>query len=650
MGDIGAIAGAIDLNGNNLPLSMVEEFKHPIEAKGFSKADVLIDGPVAMSKVCYHHQAGLNKKKNSFTTEDERLILTADCRIYNRKDLLRSLSITSPDSAGLSDEQIIKLCYIKWEKECLHRLRGDFAFVIWDKQKQILFCARDHLGSRPFYYHCVGSLFVFSSELTTIPKLFTHSTALDERFVVQHLIGVFSDAESTFLKNIRRLRPGHCLIIANGKLNIARYWRPNLDSTFRYKDDSLYVEAFRELFRQAVDRRLPRNGAAACLLSGGLDSSSIAVQANQLLGNRNLELECLSFVLPENDLWPGGDERPQIGTIAREAGLTVHYVTGKKYTFTQSIENSYQNIFPHPVRIHPRMLEAFDIISKKGIHVLFDGFGGDHVASYSGYLSEREMIFHGRFLTLYKNSLATADINGANLIKTLFGKLYRGLFPNRSAWRHLPYSTEEERIKCFTPTRFSLIKELGLKKNMLQTLQTNVKTLSRTRLRDRQWDLLSSGGILIPMEMFASFGARFGFECRFPMLDVDLIEFCLNVPCEQYQMGHNRWLIRRATEGMLPNEVRLRNNKNHSAVIAATREEYRDSESILARLKNWKANPTISYFIDVDKMINHYLEEIPKLAEKGEENLKSSFYRNAFWVGRWLEWYSQQKWSRGEKA
>jgi asparagine synthase (glutamine-hydrolysing) len=163
----------------------------------------------------------------------ENLRLQANARIDNGEDILSA--------------------YERWGEDCVKHLIGDFAFAISDGKK--LFCARDHMGVKPFFYTHAGGEFKFSSTLNDLRA--GVSNTLNEIAVGDYLLfGVNQDNSTTIFKDIQRLPPGHTLTVANNEIKVKRYWAPSQPAKVRYRDRESYVEHFSELFSRAVKDRL----------------------------------------------------------------------------------------------------------------------------------------------------------------------------------------------------------------------------------------------------------------------------------------------------------------------------------------------------------------------------------------------------------
>ena len=182
---------------------------------------------------------------------------------------------------GHDDRALIAKAYRRWGADCPRHLLGDYAFAVWDAAKRTLFCARDHAGVRPFYYAETRRGFVFASAIEAVLAGPDVGHELDEFTVGMWLMrrDAALPATSTLFQAVRRLPPGHGLVVTNGAVRLQRYWRPEDVPRAAPASDDDYAEEFLALYSRAVKDRLCGPGRIGVHLSGGLDSSSVAVLA-----------------------------------------------------------------------------------------------------------------------------------------------------------------------------------------------------------------------------------------------------------------------------------------------------------------------------------------------------------------------------------
>jgi len=206
-------------------------------------------------------------------------------RLDARDELRDALGAAGVATArGASDLDLVRSAWRAWRETATERLRGDFSFALWDPERRVLFCARDQLGVRPLYWAALGDRFICSNELETVlahPRATRrlHRPAI-ESFLEQ---GFNDDLTATSFAEVQRLAPAHRMSFSadSGASAARRYWSFPVPEPLRLKRDGEYIERFRDVLGDAVRDRL-RDDRAAIMLSGGLDSTSIAATARRV--------------------------------------------------------------------------------------------------------------------------------------------------------------------------------------------------------------------------------------------------------------------------------------------------------------------------------------------------------------------------------
>jgi asparagine synthase (glutamine-hydrolysing) len=222
--------------------------------------------------------------------EDGSLQIIYNGEIFNHSDLRPELERNGHRYASHCDTETLIHSYEQFGPESLKYFRGMFAYVIWDSNRQELFCARDRLGIKPFYYYCDHSTFVFASEIKSVLEHPAVSVSPDEGGFAEYLAFWFrSDPEVTLFKGIRQLPPGHWLRlkVREGKVlepEIVQYWdAPVSDSPLAISEAEAVEETYRR-FEETVRMRLMSDVPLGMFLSGGVDSSAIAAMIRRITG------------------------------------------------------------------------------------------------------------------------------------------------------------------------------------------------------------------------------------------------------------------------------------------------------------------------------------------------------------------------------
>ena len=210
--------------------------------------------------------------------EDERLAIVFNGEIYNHAALASPLRARGHIYRTHCDTETILHAYEEYGSGSLEQLRGMFAYAIWDREKKELFCARDRLGIKPFYYYCDAENFVFGSEIKAILEHPAVATRLEESVLPEYLAFGYGSGEQTLFRGIRKLMPGHSLRISAEHFTprIERYWELPTEPGRRRLADREWIEETRARLEQAVESHLMSDVPLGMFLSGGLDSSAVA--------------------------------------------------------------------------------------------------------------------------------------------------------------------------------------------------------------------------------------------------------------------------------------------------------------------------------------------------------------------------------------
>src|SRR6478735_5029138 len=262
-------------------------------------------------------------------SDDHNLALVFNGEIYNAPELRRELIAKGRRFVtDHSDTEVILRGYEEWGTNVVDHLTGMFAFAISDAQRAELFIARDRLGIKPLYYVDAPGQFAFSSELKALfqdPSV-RRQPDLDvvRRFV---LFRVHDDGEATFFDGIKRLLPGHTMIVRpDGIVKIERYWNPPVNPEFAStKSDDEYAQEFAELWDKVVARHLISDAPIGVPLSGGLDSTGVvSTMARLMAAGTDLHTEGLYTF---SALYPGQsiDESEYVHEVEKAVGSIPHY-------------------------------------------------------------------------------------------------------------------------------------------------------------------------------------------------------------------------------------------------------------------------------------------------------------------------------------
>lgn len=476
----------------------------------------------------------------------ESIAVVADVRLDNRGELAATLGCP----IGTCDAGIVAAAYRRWGEDCPARLEGDFAFIVHDRRRDMLFCARDHLGVRPFYYHLDDRLFAAAtapSMLTPIPAI---GDDFDEAGIASLMAGGYADRTTTVHRGIERLPPGHALRVTRTASHLTRFWSP-ADVPPRNQADA--PEAFRALFHDAVRRRLD-TGSTGVMLSGGLDSSSVALEAASIRPVRTLSLTL--------DAATGWNERQYIEAVLDAGRFDADFIAGDDHDPLAELPGLLAEqdgpFIAYNASLSRRLYAR---AAQTGIGVLLDGHGGDEVVSH-GLGRLNELAASGEWRSLWREGAGIAGIYGASRWRILSPYLSHNRYVRaaRSRWDRaraaLGYKREPSAaglVAAALARRVSLSDRLH---------EAPVRRSARHSERDLHVEMLSAPQQAYGFEVLDRMAAAAGVAVRYPFYDLRLVEFCLSLPShEKLADGLPRRVLREAMKGTMPDPVRLRLDK-----------------------------------------------------------------------------------------
>ena len=579
-----AIMGIYYPDGKAIALEHLEDMMEILVHRGSDNANIWHESSVGFGHRMLWTTPESLVEKLPFTSHNKDLVITAEARIDNRDELNCWLEIEESERSRITDSQSILMAYEKWGDACVEKLLGDFAFAIWDKPQQRLFCARDHFGVKPFYYYHSQQAFVFASEIKALFCVPEVPRKLNEVRVGDFLSSALYDKQITFYQDILRLPPAHTMKVSSAGIKIESYWSLNPKYELKLGSDEEYAAKFREIFAEAVRCRLRSAYPVGSMLSGGLDSSSITCMARKILSeNDRSDLHTFSGIF---DKVPKSDERFFMDAVTRTGKIEPHYIHADEVSPLVDIEkilwHQDEPFFAPNLYLN---WKAYQQANPLGVRVVLDGFDGDNIVSHGfGYL--RELGRAGRWLKLF-SELKKVNQN------------FRGYTQNfeKSYWIKFLSYLEEYGIKPFVHkfkiTRFIWYRYKNLSRKIKAKAEGNTvkaswtscinkKFIDRIGLKQRRRALLkqrygnsdtqrqehyhavNNGVLPTTLEVLDRTANASGIELRYPFWDKRLVEFCLSLPSEQkMNLGWTRMILRRSMEGILPKEIQWRGGKGN---------------------------------------------------------------------------------------
>lgn len=281
-------------DGAEVDRGVLEAMGSAAAHRGPDGSGVWVDGGVGLghARLAVEGDGGAQP----LVSADGGLVVVADARVDNAEELLPWLRRGGwAGDRPVGAAALILAAYRCWGQGCAARLLGDFAFVVWDVGARRLFAARDAMGMRPLYYRLEPRRVLFASEVKQLLADPQVPVRVFEPMVAAYLAGAFNPLAWTFYEGVAQLPPAHMLTVEAGARRVRRYWDIDPDRRVVYGEEADYAEHFRGLFAESVRARLLPGEQTGLLLSGGMDSGSIAATAGWL----GLNLRTYSWAFEE---------------------------------------------------------------------------------------------------------------------------------------------------------------------------------------------------------------------------------------------------------------------------------------------------------------------------------------------------------------
>ena len=208
--------------------------------------------------------------------------VVADARIDNREEILDACAVPADERARASDRELIVMAYRRWGAGCARHLRGDFAFVLWDAARRELHAARDALGVRMLYYAWDGRVFRFATEPAALFADSALTLEPNDHAIALYVADLYFENGETLYRGVEALPAGHCLSLGPAGLRLARYWQLDPYRQLPRMGDEDYARLLRDELSNSVRNRLRGEERVGAQISGGMDSSAVAVAIERL--------------------------------------------------------------------------------------------------------------------------------------------------------------------------------------------------------------------------------------------------------------------------------------------------------------------------------------------------------------------------------
>jgi asparagine synthase (glutamine-hydrolysing) len=535
--------------GLDQDISIIRAMVQSIDHRGPDAQDHWADGLVALGHTRLSILDLSAAGNQPMLSRNERFVMVYNGEIYNFQTIRKELESLGHTFTGHSDSEVLLEGFSQWGNDIFPRLNGMFAVAFWDRREETLTLARDPFGIKPLYFaYRPNSSIIFGSEIKAILAAKGDFTKINPQALIEYFFFENPLGRNTFYEGIEYLLPGHILHYADGQYSTQRYWNP-LDIEPCNDSEPVAIERIGELFEEAVLAHLVSDVPVGLFLSGGIDSSSIAMIAGRRLG-KMLSTFSVDFDFADSS------ELPLAKKVADVAGTEHHEMrvrADELPSILHQLTLSHDQPFADAANV-PLYLLAQAVASKT--KVVLQGDGGDEILG--GYLRYQRLLLMMNFLRCGGNTLSPV----------YYSQLYR-LLPKRfQKWFRLAFAkdrvercalmTGKDRNElpwhAFAPTVAEMLSGLDpyqRQRELLAEFNPSMDRLQETLLLDTL--------VLLPdkfLEKVDKPTMAHSLEVRVPFLDMPFSNYVLSLPSRcKIHKGEKKYLFRKAMRGVVPDFV-----------------------------------------------------------------------------------------------
>ena len=602
------IAGIIRFDGVPIEPGQITAMTGAMAHRGPDGINHSVKGPVALGHCMLRTTPESLEETQPLTSEDESLVLVMDGRLDNREELKQELRTHGKAPRTFTDAELVLRAYQLWGEDSARHLLGDFAFAVWDTQRQKLFCARDHFGVKPFYYVAGNKFLAFASDEEAFLGLPAVPNEPNEDRIARLFVPEFDgfDFDASWLKGIVKLPPGKFLSVQRtGQRTIRTYWQLEPMEESRFASDLECEEAFRSVFKQSIRCRMRTSTNPALMLSGGIDSASVAGAARDILREMpHLELHTFSVV---SDDAAGCAETTNIRAIVKGYEQYAHFISVPSFQGIITDDDLMGAAWTraHPVNnsiLLPGMM--YLAASRFGNRVMYDGVDGDLVTDTpSRYMSSllHSGAWHEAWGEAQKASVNNTYLKHLSPLSILSLSVWDAFAPTsikrlKSNIGSMAHGRAIER-SLINP---DFAKKIRLAER-LKNRQTEKKRFNRQSDQERHISVLTPEGIAIGMQGLDRVAAYYGVEPQHPWSDKRLVEFYVRLPLRQKAHdGWTKYLVRKALASSLDEDVRWHKQKRHLGWWFVKRLMDQSRQQILDTLRT--NDGAIGAYVDIGRL------------------------------------------------
>ncbi len=554
------IAGLVRFDGQPVSRRALDRVANALNRYGPDRSDVVIGDAVGFVHVLMA-MTPEDRLDNQPLQDRSGVLMTADLRLDNRDDVLAKIGVAPHDAMAWADSRVLLAAWEKLGDQLWPLLRGPFAVAIWEPRRRTLTLARDHLGLNVLMWHRSPRFFAFASMPSGLFALDDVPRQLNEEKFADFLVLNHADHATTIYREVFRIPPAHVMqVTADGSVQQRRFWSAADVEPVTLSSDEAYADGLRSHLDQAVRRQLRSAHPIGCLVTGGLDSSSVCALAARALGEQNRRLAAFTGV-PRHGFdgpLPAGtyaDETPYVEAIAQTLGnVDVDFVrdnAGGTFSALEQIFIALEGPVRNPGNLG-WMLAILRHARAQGRRVLLGGLYGNCTVSWDGWAQTAAHLKRGKLLTALRQWRLYYQRSGHSRATAMRKLIVEPLLPKQLAgWL-------EQRRRSIRSSPWQGHSPIDADFARLTEVDQRARKIGHDFLYSLRPDqrVARLTAVDYAGDWFAAEKAVTGVEVRDPTADIDVVAYCLGVPTEQYLVeGIDRSLIRRAMWGLLPEMV-----------------------------------------------------------------------------------------------
>lgn len=563
------IVGYLNLNG--APLDPDEKLLapmcHSITHRGPDERGSMVIGPAALGMTRLSI-IDLATGQQPIANETESVWIVFNGEIYNFHELQKLVLSKGHTLRTSSDTEVIVHLYEEFGYDCLQYLEGMFAFAIWDKEKEVLFVARDRMGEKPLHYGVFDGQLIFGSELKGILAHPGSRRELDPVALQKYLALEYVPAPHSIFKGIQKLMPGHFLIAERGQINTHRYWEPKVDPAVAKMSEGEAREKLVELLDRSTKLRLISDVPLGVFLSGGIDSSAIAALAAR---NREDSEPVKTFSIGFAD--KSFDETEHAERVANHVGTNHHVAIFEPEMARATLEELW-NFLDEPLA-DGSIVPTFFLskMTREHVKVALAGEGGDELfGGYPTYYAHKLASIWTSFPSVLRKGVLEPAIRGLpvnhnNLSFDYKAKRFISAAAETPVMRHLKWMGSiqvAQQQELMQPQLLTLTRDEDMLEGRSANGSRSIDVVQQIMNLDMTTYLPDD--LLVKSDR-ASMAAS--LEVRLPFLAWPLVDFAVSLPSPMKVRGlTTKYLLKKAVTPYLPLENIKRPKKGFGIPIA----------------------------------------------------------------------------------